>query len=257
MPENTNKWKLATIIWAGNFFGCGLTEALGAAFMSGVAANAGLADAYDKSGVGGLMGYALEPIHGFGKFLLVIMALRFVITARLCLTVDSSNALDSIIGCNIINNYSFAFACQNLGDWALKVPRFIWSILGSVIYIIFAIAGEEKFASILESFLSIVGYYSTPFYCIVCIEHFWFRKTKYPLEDWNNLNVLPTGYAGVSAIVLGFVGAILSMDQTWYEGVVSRAIKPDGAELGWIFSGSFATIAFVPLRMLEITYTGR
>lgn len=29
-----------------------------------------------------------------------------------------------------------------------------------------------------------------------------------------------------------FVGAVLSMDQTWYEGVIAKAVKPDGAEMG-------------------------
>ncbi|KAI9729696.1 MAG: hypothetical protein M1834_006646 [Cirrosporium novae-zelandiae] len=238
MPENTSKWKLVTTIWAGNFLGAGLTELLGAAFMSATAADAGLAAAYDENGVGGLMGEVLKPLHGFGKFLLVLMAL-------------------SVVGCNIINNYSFAFAVQNLGGWALKVPRFIWTIVASVIYIVFSIAGEENFAEILESFLSIFGYYTTPFCIIIIVDHFYFRKTKYPLDDWDNMNVVPVGFAGISAIIMGFIGAVLSMDQTWYEGVVSRAIKPHGAELGWIFSGLFALVTFVPLRIFEIKYTGK
>jgi purine-cytosine permease-like protein len=184
------------------------------------------------------MGEALKPIGGFGKFLLVIMAM-------------------SIVGCNIVNNYSLAFSAQNLGDWALKVPRFVWTIVGSIVYIVFAIAGEESFAEILADFLTIVGYWSTPFYIIVTIEHFYFRKTRYPLEGWNDIKQLPTGFAGIAAICMAFVGAVLGMDMSWYVGVIAKSIKPDGAELGWILSGCLATIVYVPARMLEKKYTGR
>jgi len=206
--------------------------------MTSVAADPKFADAYNLRGVGGLMGEALAPIGGFGKFLLVIMAL-------------------SIIGCNIVNNYSLAFTCQNFGSWALKVPRFVWTICGSAIFIAVAIAGEESFVEVLTSFLSVIGYFLTPFLCCVTIEHFHFRKGVYPLEDWNNSKVLPLGIAGFGATCMGFVGAVLSMDQTWYVGVVAKAIKPDGAELGWIFSGSFAVLTYIPLRYAEIKWTGR
>jgi purine-cytosine permease-like protein len=71
------------------------------------------------------------------------------------------------------------------------------------------------------------------------------------------MDVLPYGIAGFAALVMAFVGAVLSMDQGWYQGVVSKAVKPDGAELGWIFSLIFAVATFVPTRYLERKYTGR
>jgi NCS1 nucleoside transporter family len=238
MPVSTNKVRLATSIWAGNFFGCVICEVLGAAFMTAVAADPAFAAAYDDHGVGGLMGQALRPLGGFGKFLLVLLAL-------------------SIIGCNLVNNYSFAFACQNFHPIMVKVPRFVWTMTGSAIIIAVAIAGENKFTEVLESFLSVIGYYLTPFLCVVTIEHFLFRHGQYPLEEWNNMKVIPHGIAGFGAVAMGFVGAVLSMDQTWYVGVVARAIKPDGAELGWIFSGVFSVLAYIPTRYLEKKYTGK
>lgn len=92
--------------------------------MTAVAADPAFADAYDDRGVGGLMGQALRPLGGFGKFLLVLAAL-------------------SIVGCNLINIYSLAFTVQvgapyvvrqfrdahisqNFHPIMLKVPRFIW-----------------------------------------------------------------------------------------------------------------------------------
>ncbi|KAK5198071.1 hypothetical protein LTR92_002316 [Exophiala xenobiotica] len=235
MPVNTSKVKLSLSIWAGNFLGCSIPELLGAAFMTAVAADPKFEDAYNNRGIGGVMGQALEPLHGFGKFLLVLSAL-------------------SIVGCNLVNNYSLAFTCQNFHPIMMKVPRFVWNVVGSAVFIAIAIAAEDSFAEVLESFLSVIGYVITPFMCCVAIEFLHFRKRKLPLEDWNNMKVLPHGIAGFLAIVMGFVGAVLSMYQTWYVGVVARAT---GAELGWIFSGVFSVIAYVPVRYLEIKYTGR
>lgn len=235
MPENTNKWKLATAIWAGNFFGCSIPEVLGAAFMTAVASDPKFANAYNDRGVGGLMGQALRPLHGFGKFLLVLMAL-------------------SIVGCNIVNSYSLAFQCQIFGHWALRVPRWVWTVLGGIIFIAVAIAGEDRFVEVLESFLAVIGYFLTPFLLCVTIEFFYFRRQRFPLDDWDNMKVIPYGIAGTSAIVMGFVGAILAMYQNWYVGVVAEKAH---AELGWIFSGVFSVVTYVPMRYLEMRWTGR
>ncbi|KIW11623.1 hypothetical protein PV08_10925 [Exophiala spinifera] len=235
MPVNTNKRKLILSIWAGNFLGCAIPEILGAAYMTAVAADPKFADAYDNRGIGGLMGEGLRPLHGFGKFLLVLSAM-------------------SIIGCNLVNNYSLAFTCQNFHPVLMKVPRIVWNVVGSAVFIAIAIAAENSFAEVLQSFLDIIGYFLTTFLSCVAIEYFYFRKRQFPLEDWNNMKVIPYGIAGFLAVGMGFVGAILSMHQTWYVGVVA---KKAGTELGWIFSGVFATVTFVPVRYLEMKYTGR
>jgi purine-cytosine permease-like protein len=156
-----------------------------------------------------------------------------------------------------VNSYSFAFAVQNFHPLLVKVPRILINTIASAAMIAIAIAGENSFESVLESFLSVIGYYVAPFTAIIPIEHYLFRREVYPLKDWNNMEVLPYGIAGVFAICAGFVGAVLSMNQTWYVGVVARSIKPDGAELGWLFSGGFALLAYVALRLLERRYTGR
>ena len=84
MPVGTSQKKLAISLWAGNFFSCVFVQVLGAAFMTAVKVHPAYAHAYDSNGAGGVMGVALEPIHGFGKFLLTLLAL-------------------SIIGCNLVN----------------------------------------------------------------------------------------------------------------------------------------------------------
>lgn len=106
--------------------------------MTAVAAHPPYADAYNSRGYGGLMGEAFKPLHGFGKFLLCLIAL-------------------STVGCNLINTYGIAFAVQNFHPVLLKLPRIIITALGSAAIIAIAIAGENSFESVLESFLDIIG----------------------------------------------------------------------------------------------------
>lgn len=238
MPANTNKFKLTASIWAGNFIGIAVPELLGAALMTAIAADPDFAASFRDHGIGGLMGQTLQPLGGFGKFLLALAAL-------------------SVICCNLTNNYSLAFEFQNFHPLLLKVPRPIYSVLASAAIIAVAIAAEEAFIQVLISFLSVTSYYTTPFICCVLLDYLHFRGGKLPLEDWNDTTKLPYGIAGFSAIALGFVGAVLSMNQTWLVGVIAKASGPGGAELGWIFSGIFSLLAYWPLRLLELRYTGR
>jgi purine-cytosine permease-like protein len=62
-----------------------LTE--GAACATAITVDPDWADAYTNGSVGGLLGIALAPVGGFGKFCLVLLAL-------------------SIVANNIPNNYS-------------------------------------------------------------------------------------------------------------------------------------------------------
>lgn len=71
-------------------------------------------EAYDRHGLGGLLGAPLSAMGGFGKFLLVILAL-------------------SIVANNIPNLYSFALTFQAYGKRAQSIPRFFLVILGTVI----------------------------------------------------------------------------------------------------------------------------
>ncbi|KAI5302619.1 hypothetical protein KEM55_000987, partial [Ascosphaera atra] len=137
-PVNTNKVKLAGSIWAGNFLGASITEILGAAFMTAVNKEPAFAEAYSKNQIGGVMGQALLPIHGFGKFLLVLLAL-------------------SVIACNLVNLYSIAFICQNFHPVMVKVPRFVWSFAASGVAIGLAIGSENSFNEVLQSIMDVIG----------------------------------------------------------------------------------------------------
>lgn len=70
----------------------------------------------------------------------------------------------------------------------------------------------------LENFLSLLGYFTTSFFVIIFVEHYWFRKgsyANYNLEAWNNPKEMPIGFAGGLAFALGIIGGKRSF-QTWY-----------------------------------------
>lgn len=148
--------------------------------------------AYNDGSVGGLIGAVLAPAHGFGKFCLVLLAF-------------------SIVANNIPNNYSLGLSAQVIGNWAIKVPRFLWTLAGVIVYVIAAVAGRNHFATILDSFLLCMGYWFTPFFVVIFEEHLIFRRQKYNLEDWANRKGLPLGIAAFFSFACGVVLAVMGM----------------------------------------------
>lgn len=95
-------------------------------------------DGYKSSGVGGLLAAVLVPPLGrFGDFCLVILAL-------------------SIIASNCPNIYSLTFSLQIMGQWTQVVPRFLWTLVGTVVYCAIAIPGYSHFESVLENFMLLI-----------------------------------------------------------------------------------------------------
>ena len=91
----------------------------------------------------------------------------------------------SIVGGNLPNSYSLALSFQNVHSWFIKVPRFLWTTLGTAIYIGIGIAAAYDFAESLTTFMSILSYYLAMYTTIVIEEHLIFRKGK-----WFNYNLL-------------------------------------------------------------------
>lgn len=117
---------------------------LGAAFGTTVAADQGFAEAFDTAGAGGLMNQAFvgynSAVYGFGKFVQFVLVL-------------------STIAVTIPNLYSCGLSMQNLGSWALKTPRIVWTTLAFIIFTVAAVAGRDHFATILENFLNCLAYW--------------------------------------------------------------------------------------------------
>ena len=68
---------------------------------------------------------------------------------------------------------------------------------------------------------------------------------------------MPIGYAGLIAFVLGIVGCVLGMVQTWYTGIIAKQIGDYGGDIGNQLAFLFTLVSYVPLRYLERRYVGR
>jgi purine-cytosine permease-like protein len=113
---------------------------------------------------------------------------------------------------------------------------------------------------VLENFLSLLGYWNTAFFVNIFTEHYLFRKaniSNYDLNGWNTPSKLPVGFAGCMAFLLGIVGCILGMVETYYVGVLGALIGDDGGDIGNILAFAFTVLSYIPLRHLELKYVGR
>jgi purine-cytosine permease-like protein len=208
--------------------------------MTATTANTDWLNAYNTGSVGGLIGEALAPAGGFGKFCLVLLGL-------------------SIVANNIPNNYSLGLSAQVLGNWATKVPRFIWTLAGAIVYVVAAVAGREHFSVILDSFLLCMGYWLTPFFVVIFTENLVFRKGVYNLEDWANKKGLPLGLAACFSFACGVAMAVMGMSQSWYVGPIALKCGPApfGADVGFELGFGTTLLLYPGLRYLELKKFGR
>ncbi|GAA5965402.1 hypothetical protein JCM21900_004784 [Sporobolomyces salmonicolor] len=243
-PADTPDWKVFFSTYLGLNFPLIVIEALGALMMSTFANKPTWEDAYNDQGLGGLLGAPLiGPMGGFGRFLLVVLAI-------------------SIIANNIPNVYSFALTFQAFGKWMQLIPRFFLCIVCTVIYIILALTGYHSFESWFDTLLVILSYWLAIYSVILMEEHFIFRKgsfKNYDLEDYNVYKHLPLGIAAGIATGFGIMGAVLGMAQTWYVGVIGKLVGDPayGGDMGFELAGAFAAVTYPPLRYLERRWSGR
>jgi NCS1 nucleoside transporter family len=239
-PENTRPSRVFWLTFLGVFVPCVLLETLGMAFTTGIANVPAWKAGFGTTGdVGGLLAAVVSPLGGFGKFLLVLLAL-------------------SIVANNIPNDYSLGLSVQVFGKAFQRVKRYIWTLIGAVIYIIIAIIGSQNFAATLQSFLLDVAYWLGGYAIILVLEHFVFRRGQYNVDDWNTPSKLPLGWAAIVAIVAGLVGGLLGADQLNFQGFITRHInQPNGIDLGFEFSVLLAAVVYLILRRIEINTSPR
>ncbi len=239
-PENTRPSRVFWLTFLGVFIPCVLLETLGMAFTTGIANVASWKAGFGTSGdVGGLLSAVVSPLGGFGKFLLVLLAL-------------------SIIANNIPNDYSLGLSVQVFGKAFQKVRRYIWTLIGAVIYIAIAIIGSQNFSTTLSSFLLDVAYWLGAYAIILVLEHFVFRRGHYDVDDWNTPSRLPLGWAAIVALIAGLIGALLGADQLNFQGFITRNInQPYGIDLGFEMAIVLAGVVYLILRPIEKRQTGR
>jgi purine-cytosine permease-like protein len=178
-------------------------------------------DAYNSEELGGLLGAVLQPLGGFGKFLLVVFTL-------------------SIVANNIINVYSFPLSLMVITKYFVYVPQFVFVLLITGIYIPIAIVGATHFATSLENFMNVLGYWLAIFSTVLFEEHIIFRKRDWKNYDalgWNDPKSCPWGLAAAGAFCFGVAGAVVGMAQSWWVGPIAMDINaPFGGDIGFILA---------------------
>ncbi|KAF8928911.1 hypothetical protein BGZ58_009305 [Dissophora ornata] len=241
LPEDTSAWKVFGLTFLGLFIPLVFVESLGALYGSALINNPAWNEIYldGEAGLGSVLGVSLSSLGGFGKFLVFLLAL-------------------SVVSNNVPNTYSAALSIQTLGKPFQKVPRFLWTILVAVVYTVAGVAGKASLSAILNNFLSILSYWTTPFVVVLALEHFVFRRRfGYNVDDYSDRSKLPLGLAGGLAGIIGVVGAVLGMNQTWYVGPIGKLTGSYGGDLGFEMALIFTSMTYLVLRFMELKYVGR
>ena len=240
-PATTPSWKLFWLTSFGLMIPTAASTIIGACIGNAAltVAYPPYADSYTNHGFGGLIKEIYHPV-GWSKFALVIL-------------------MFSVMGNNIANFYSGGLCLQLLGHWFHAVPRFIWSFLFALVTAVLAIAGKDHLSTIVNDFVSLLGYWTLSFTLVLLVEDRFFRRHEgYDLSVWNSPSKLPWGAAAVMAMLTGYLaGGVTGMAQTWYVGPIARKFGPFGGDVGIFLSGAFTLVTYPLLRTLEKKHTGR
>ncbi|KAI1810273.1 purine-cytosine permease [Poronia punctata] len=241
-PVGRSRTSVYLWTFGGLIFPLLFTQLLGAAISTATINDQNYMVSYEASGIGGLLAQVLVPPLGrFGEFCLVVLAL-------------------SIVANNCPNIYSVSLTLQVLTRHTQRVPRFIWTAIGTGVYIAVAIPGYDHFVAALENFLLVIGYWLAIYEGISLTEHFVFRRSllAYRPEDYLDAKKLPPGIAALSAFGVGIVGAVLGLSQTWFTGPIGKLAGGEfGGDVGFELAFGFSALSYLCLRFVERRYFGR
>ncbi|KAK4165860.1 hypothetical protein QBC43DRAFT_332951 [Cladorrhinum sp. PSN259] len=193
-------------------------------------------DAYSLTGIGGVLNEMLSPAGGFGKFVIVMLAL-------------------SVIGNIAISMYSVSLNLQMLLPPFAKIHRFFFILVTMALMIPFAIKAAEAWEESLMNFLSVIGYWAGCFDVVLITELVVFRRMDYSTYDhaiWNVGRKLPPGIAALGASMVSMALVIPGMAAPWYTGPIAKITGDIGFEMAFIVTG----LAYLPFRWLEINWVG-
>lgn len=243
-PSNRSRRKVFFATWIGLIIPLLFTEMLGIAIYTATSIN-GQDNKYwagwQASHTGGLLGAVLEPLGGFGKFCLVVLAL-------------------SIIANNCPNIYSVSLTLQVLSRYTQRVPRFIWTFLASCASLAIAIPGYSHFETVLVNFMDVIAYWLSIYSGIAIADHFIFKRgfRGYRPENYDKPDKLPVGIAATIAFCFGVAGMVTGMSQVWWIGPIARhAGGQFGGDVGFECGFAFSFTMYCICRPIELKYFGR
>ncbi|KAH8900737.1 hypothetical protein GQ53DRAFT_632575 [Thozetella sp. PMI_491] len=238
-PESTPDWKVLAMSFFGIWVLPSFAVSCGAGFASALLTDPDWLARYDDS-VPNLYVSSLPLPIGSARFFFVFL-LGW-----------------SLISNNIFNLYSIGLSVPLLGDWAIRIPRFVWTLLGSILITVLSVVGRNSFTAVLSNTMALIGYWSIIYFAIFVIE-FVFIRPKFGLDltAWNDRSRLPPGYAAGLAFCFGIMGAVLGMCQTWYTGKIGALIGSLGGDLGTELGLAFTAVVYPVFRYIEFKKFGR
>lgn len=246
-PENTPKWKTFTLTTLAIFIPTIFVGILGIGIASAaVSSIPSWGVAYDDLGNGGLLDMAFSEWKAGGKVFVIILCI-------------------SLISNNILNTYSLALSCQVWGRFFTRIPRYILSFVGAMIYFILSMAGRNKLSQILSNFLPMLTYWCIIYFCILLEENVLFRRHKLPgLNDgydwsqWNNKSTLSRiGVSPALAFFCGIGGAVIGMCQSYYVGPLAKLVGDYGGDIGMWLAFGFTGLSYPVFRYVDQHYFPR
>ncbi|KKF93518.1 Purine-cytosine permease fcyB [Ceratocystis platani] len=234
MSPKAPSWRIFTYSYIGLILPTILLMTLGAAIGGAVSNVPEWEELYNETLVGGALAGMLLPLHGFGRFIVVILSF-------------------SLLGNLAATSYAITLNFQQLAAPFSRISRYIYAVLLTAIIIPISIPAAKHFLVSLENFIALIGYWSAAFLAVVIIEHFVFRKgdcSQYDPEIWNDGARLPLGAAAMSACVLSFALVIPSMAQVWWVGPIAEKTGDIGLEVAFFLT----CLLYVPFRAVEKKY---
>lgn len=229
-PEETPASRVFWLTFLGVFVPCVLLETLGMAFTTFTP----WATKFANGLVGDLLAAVVSPLGGFGTLILALLAL-------------------SVVANNIPNDYSLGLTVQVFGRPFQRVKRYVWTLIGAVLYVLIALPSAANFAHTLTDFLLIIAYWLGPWGIILILENFVFRHRQYNVDDWNTPSRLPIGWAAIVSMAVGLIGVLLGAAQVYYVGPIAKLVNPPfGMDVGFELGVIFAGVAYLILRRIEM-----
>jgi purine-cytosine permease-like protein len=149
---------------------------------------------------------------------------------------------------------------QNFGPWAIRIPRIVLVTFGYIAAIIVGCLASRFFSDTLQTFLSVIGYWTVIHLVIVAEEHLIFRRNRWSMYDWDaweSPDLLPFGYGAIIAFAFGVAGALLGIKTAWFVGPIAKLIGAKGANIGHELTFALTAITFPIFRWAEKKYTGK
>ncbi|CAH0046058.1 unnamed protein product [Clonostachys solani] len=241
MNEETNDWVVVACSYGGLFLSQFLLEALGAALGTLISSpDERFRHAYDSFGLGGLIEETFADrgsgVRGLGTFVQIVISF-------------------STAAVGVVSMYSIGLSFQMMTEKAVRVPRFLFTVVGGVVFLVCAVAGRDHLESVMTNFANMCAYYLVPMTTVLLAEHYLWRKGfTYNLTDWNDKEKLPVGIAAAVSFALGTLVAFLCMSQVWWVGPIAAAIggSPTGTDISWMLAPAVTLVVYLPGRYWEL-----